>query len=322
MPEVSQAPGAHHVVLYDSDAQFLAAALPFARAGLAAREPVFVATGPANTVLLRYHLGEDAGRVVFADARSWYHSPAKTLLAYHDKACAAPGGSRVVGEVVWAGRNEDQAREWTRYEALLNLAMMATGAKHLCPYDTRTLPETVLRAARLTHPGLAAGADYWSNPAYVDPEQFSAACDTAPLPPRPRRAQAYAFHGNEDLAGLREFTLRQARAAGLPATRIDNLMICADEAAANTVRHGAGHGTCWIWTTHTEVLCEISDPKGTLNAALVGYLPPNIVTMDGRGMWIIRQLCDSVDIRTDHRGTRVRLHLDRNTNPTDAKPPA
>ncbi|MFE9122568.1 anti-sigma factor RsbA family regulatory protein [Streptomyces sp. NPDC007172] len=304
------APHAHHLLLYGGDEQFLAAALPFARGGLAAGEPVFIATTRHNTTLLRRHLGPRADEVSFAPVH-WYRSPAQTLLAFHHKAHDTPGPSRVLGETPWAGLTRDEAREWTRYESLLTLALASTGAWHLCPYDTRVLPPEVLHAAQLTHPALTSGTAHRPNPAHVAPARFSAACDTVPLPEPPYGCAEFHFDGVRQIAELRSFAHRLAGLAGLPADRIDSLLICVDEAAANAIRHGGGVGHCAIWSTAAEVFCQITDPKGTLDTALAGYLPPDTSHLDGRGLWIIRQLSDAADMRTTERGTIIRIRMSR-----------
>ncbi|MFE0103316.1 anti-sigma factor RsbA family regulatory protein [Streptomyces sp. NPDC059009] len=313
------APHAHHLLLYGGDEQFLAAALPFARDGLAAGEPVFIATSRHNAALLRRHLGRRAAQVVFAPAH-WYRTPAQALLAFHDRAHTTAGPSRVLGETPWAGLSEDQAREWTRYDALLNLALASTGAWHLCPYDTRALPTGVLHAAQLTHPALTTGQTHRPNPAHIAAEEFSAACDTVPLPDPPKGCAEFRFDGTRRLSELRAFTARLARDAALAPERIDSLLVCVDEAAGNAVRHGAGGGRCRIWTTAEEVFCEVTDPNGTLNTALAGYLPPGTAQLDGRGLWIIRQLSDAADMRSTHSGTVIRIRMSRRRSTIPAPP--
>ncbi|MEU6115428.1 sensor histidine kinase [Streptomyces sp. NPDC047117] len=300
---------AHHLLLYGNDEQFLAAAVPFARDGLDAREPVFIATTPHNTALLRRQLAARADEATFALA--WYRTPAQALLDFHDRARAARGRSRVLGETPWAGLSSAQVREWTRYEALLTPALASTGAWHLCPYDTRALPTALLHTAQLTHPTLTTGGEHRPNPAHVAPEDFSAACDSVPLPAPPRDARQFRFDGPKQVAELRDFTARLARRAGLSADRINSLLVCVDEAAANAVRHGAGLGRCRIWTTPGEIYCEVTDPHGTLNTALAGYLPPSTAGLDGRGLWIIRRLSDAADMRTTPQGTTIRIRMNR-----------
>ncbi|WP_030025076.1 hypothetical protein [Streptomyces monomycini] len=49
-------------------------------------------------------------------------------------------------------------------------------------------------------------------------------------------------------------------AAGLSADRVHNMLVCVDEAAANALRRSVGSGSCRVWTTCTEVFCQVTDP--------------------------------------------------------------
>src|SRR3954452_20606383 len=51
----------HEALLYDSDEEFLAVALPFLRDGVAAGEPVVVALGDRSGALVQAALGDTAG---------------------------------------------------------------------------------------------------------------------------------------------------------------------------------------------------------------------------------------------------------------------
>ncbi|WP_413760923.1 ATP-binding protein [Streptomyces sp. MMBL 11-3] len=130
------------------------------------------------------------------------------------------------------------------------------------------------------------------------------------LPDPPANCPPFHFDNSQQITALRQFTARRALAAALPAHRIDSLLVCVDEAAANAVRHGGGKGSCRIWTSTGAILCDITSPQGTLNTALAGYLPPAASLMDGRGLWIIRQLSDAADIRSTRHGTIIRIRID------------
>ncbi|MGY0485771.1 anti-sigma factor RsbA family regulatory protein [Streptomyces sp. WG-D5] len=301
---------AHHLLLYGSDDQFLAAALPFAHDGVAAGEPVFVATSRHNTALLRRRLGPRAAKVTFA-ATHWFRSPAQALLSFHDKARPGEPASRVLGEAPWSEFAPGQVREWSRYESLLTLLLASTGAWHLCPYNTAVLAPGILRTARLTHPTLAAGSSHCANPDHVAPTQFIAGCDAAPLSEPPTGCAEFCFDGPGQLAALREFAARWARCAALSSDRADSLLICVAEAAANALQHGGGAGACRIWVTAYELVCEVSDGRGTLDTTLAGRLPPELTRLGGRGLWIIRRLSDSTDIRSTGDGTTVRIRMSR-----------
>ncbi|MDX6532539.1 MAG: hypothetical protein QOF68_283, partial [Gaiellales bacterium] len=46
-----------------------------------------------------------------------------------------------------------------------------------------------------------------------------------------------------------------------------------------------------------------------LDDPLAGHLPPSPMAPDGWGLWLSRQICDLVDVRSNESGTVVRLHV-------------
>jgi anti-sigma regulatory factor (Ser/Thr protein kinase) len=296
----------HQALLYQDAQQFLAAILPFIRGGLDRDEPVLAVTTDANCEMLRSELGPASGDVQFVDPVRWYDAPGRTLAACHRYVQERRDGHdrvRVIGEPVWAGWNALETAGWKRFEASLNLAFAAAPAWMICSYDQRTLPPEVVADARRTHPELSGGGQ---NLEYADPTGFFAELQTD-LPPPPEGAfVAAAFDG--DPAPVRRFVSIQATRLGLPAARLDDLVLAVNEVATNAIRHGAGFGRVLVWRDEKYLLCEVSDP-GHARDGLMGYLPPNPDSEGGHGLWITRQLCDLVEVRTLSTGTTVRLYL-------------
>ena len=56
------------------------------------------------------------------------------------------------------------------------------------------------------------------------------------------------------------------------------------------------------------MLCEISD-RGRFDEPLAGRVRPAPDQPDGRGLWLVNQLCDLVQIRSSPAGNVVRLHM-------------
>jgi hypothetical protein len=56
------------------------------------------------------------------------------------------------------------------------------------------------------------------------------------------------------------------------------------------------------------VICEIRD-KGTITDPLVGRLAPGTSPESSRGLWVVNQLCDLVQVRSSAGGTTVRMHM-------------
>src|SRR3954453_20558616 len=94
----------HEPMLYDGPETFLAGAVPFIRAAVAAEEPIMVAVGAEKIDLLRSHLGEDADEFVSADMAKVGATPARITPSWGDFADATPGpGRRMrgIGEPIW-----------------------------------------------------------------------------------------------------------------------------------------------------------------------------------------------------------------------------
>ena len=128
-----------------------------------------------------------------------------------------------------------------------------------------------------------------------------------PLPPPAPGAMSYAY--TTDLAAVRAVVYRYARQAGLPESRAIDLVLAVSEVAANTVRHAKSPGSLKIWYDTAEIVCQIQD-EGTITDPLAGWRQPSLEAMGGHGLWIVNQVCDEVEMRSDETGTTIRLHMD------------
>jgi len=112
-----------------------------------------------------------------------------------------------------------------------------------------------------------------------------------------------------DLASVRSFAAGRAARAGLPPHRVGDLVIAVGELAANTLAHTNEPGQLMLWTTGSEVICQVHD-IGEITDPLAGKLRPDPGDPGGgRGLWVVHQLCDLVEIRTGPAGTTTRVHL-------------
>jgi anti-sigma regulatory factor (Ser/Thr protein kinase) len=300
----------HHALLYASAEQFLATAVPFVAGGLSNGDTVVAVTVDRNAALLREQLGVDASRLSFVAARGWYDTPGRTLAAYYelvDEVTARHGFLRVLADMAWAG-DPVETSGWARYESVVNVAFAASPAWMVCGYDVSALPAAAVHGARLTHPELATGVDSEPSRVYTDPETYFAQ-HNEPLPPPPEegfeRVEFFA-----DPSAVRRLVAGNAARLGLPSHRLDDLLVSVNEVVTNAIRHGAGHGHVRLWATGRWVVCDIADP-GTAHDRFLGYLRSDTDADHGHGLWIARQLCDLMDIRTGGPGTTVRLYVRR-----------
>ena len=67
-------------------------------------------------------------------------------------------------------------------------------------------------------------------------------------------------------------------------------------------------GTVRVWKENGTLLCEVQD-EGRIEAPLAGRIKPRPDQLTGRGLWLVNQLCDLVQIRSSEQGNVVRLHM-------------
>lgn len=303
---------AHQALLYGSEEEFLAGTVPFIRDGLECGDPIRVVTTDRNSGWLWAVLGVDAGRVAFGESSQWYRHPVRALAAvYRTVQAASRGGQRLrmIGEPWWTARPAQQSAEWARYESLVNAALAWANAALVCTYDTRVVgPDVVAEVAR-THPELVVNGSARPSPSYLDPVVFNAECDRSPLPELPSPALWLRFDGVDQLVIFRDFVRSHAAQAGAAVLDVSQFVQAIYSVATNAIEHGGGSGVVRVWAGPQTILCEVSDTGAGLRDPLVGRLPSGRSTARGRGMWLARQLCDLVEVRSDSAGTIVRLHL-------------
>ena len=128
-----------------------------------------------------------------------------------------------------------------------------------------------------------------------------------PLSAPPAGSAVHRYRAN--LSGVREFTAAWGQRAGLRPRQVSNLVMAVAELSANTLRHTTGPGTLTMWATHEEVFCQVQD-EGQITDALAGSVRPAPHSPGGgRGLWLVRQVVDGVEIRTGPAGTTVRVHM-------------
>ena len=122
----------------------------------------------------------------------------------------------------------------------------------------------------------------------------------------PSAAMSLTF--TTDLSAVREFVRHCAKEAGLAEARAIDLVLAVSEVAANTLRHAKSAGTLDIWHDANEIVCQIKD-KGFIADPLAGQRRPTADAAGGHGLWIVNQVCDLVELRSDESGTTIKLHM-------------
>ncbi|MEU9101953.1 sensor histidine kinase [Streptomyces sp. NPDC048361] len=299
----------HHALFYRAADEYVRETAGFVRAALKAEDPVLVAVPGPRLDALRQELGADAPAVSFADMTELGRNPGRILSALWSFADRHPGRAvRIVGEALWAGRSPAETVEATRHEALVNTAFSGRRVTVLCPYDTGALPPAVIADARRTHPALIEDGRPRTSSAYADAAVVCAECDL-PLP-EPAVTDVQLGYASGQLRLVREQADAWVRRTVLNPVRRGDFVIAVNEAAANSLAHGGGSGTLRLWRTGSgTAVAEIRD-GGRLTDPLAGRHCPSLASSQGgRGLWMIHQLCDLVELRTHATGLTLRLHM-------------
>ena len=117
------------------------------------------------------------------------------------------------------------------------------------------------------------------------------------------------FADPDDLPRLRHEVGKAAEAAGLDPRRVPDFVLSAHELAANSVMHTDGGGLLRLWAEDGALVCEVAD-HGALPDPTAGQRRPDLTGDGGAGLWIVRQACDAVRIRSvPGEGTAVRMEM-------------
>jgi anti-sigma regulatory factor (Ser/Thr protein kinase) len=136
-----------------------------------------------------------------------------------------------------------------------------------------------------------------------------------PFPEPPAEPLFRLAFAEADLPALRTAVSRAASGAGLAGDRLADFVLAAHELAANSVMHAGGDGLLRLWVCAEELICEVSD-RGVLADPEAGRFRPNLSATGGAGLWIVRQACDSVQIRSEPgQGTTVRVRMALGSRP-------
>lgn len=304
----------HDAIFYAGTADFVDRTSAFIRDSVAEREPMLVVVSAERIELLRNELGGDLEGVRFADTSQVGQNPARIIPAWREfveEQVPSSGRFRGIGEPICAVRTASELIECERHEALLNLAFAGVPAWWLaCPYDTESLPSSVLEEARRNHPHVMDGGRRRESVTYRGLDEIATPFDD-PLPEPRGVPRVFPFGPDgESLAAVREQVGQAAEAFDLDAARLGDLTLVVNEVATNSLRHGGGVGVLRIWEEGSTLICEVSD-AGRIDDPMVGRRKPSPDRGSGFGLWLANLLCDLVQIRSFPTGSVVRLHVRR-----------
>jgi anti-sigma regulatory factor (Ser/Thr protein kinase) len=82
-------------------------------------------------------------------------------------------------------------------------------------------------------------------------------------------------------------------------------VVAVNELLTNAVRHGGGTGLVRLWAVDDVVVCEVSDRGDGLEPPAPKRPLPD--QPGGWGLWLVRELTDTCEIKSGPDGTAVRI---------------
>jgi anti-sigma regulatory factor (Ser/Thr protein kinase) len=111
------------------------------------------------------------------------------------------------------------------------------------------------------------------------------------------------------ITAIRHAVTNCAGGSGLAGQRLEDFALAVNELVTNAVRHAGGRGRVRLWRTDHGLYCEVTDDGPGIPTDRVEPQtgPPPAFAPDGRGLWLVSQLCDDVTINSGPDGTTVRI---------------
>lgn len=298
----------HEAVFYRGDREFLDLVGPFIRDGVDARQPVMVAVIGARIAALRTELGTAAQGVEFVDMSELGRNPARIIPAWREflDRHRSAGPVRGVGEPIWAGRRAAELQECQLHEALLNMAIAPSAPFWLlCPYDRAGLDAAVIEEAARSHPVIVEPRIYRGSTVYGG-SHHAAELFGRELPPPAepvRRLMVDPAAGHH----VSDWVRRWAEASGVQRRRAAGLAAAVRTVTQATEAHTGHSQMLQLWQQGADLICELHDST-PVGDPMIGRRLPGQDNSRGRALSAAHQACDLVQVRSNARGTTVRVH--------------
>lgn len=296
----------HEALPYRGRDRFASSCASVVREGLEQDERVIVLATQEKVDDVRDALGSAADDVALVATDEHGRNPSRMTTMLHSFQATGDGRyARGVQETAFVGRSAAAQAEVVLTDHMLNdPSVQSWRMSVICLFDAALLDDRALLAVRQCHSvirGASANPDYRPN--------FAAAIFSTPLEPPPAQARRMTVTAG-GLASTRAFVRETAASFDLPADRIDDIVLAANEVATNSLRFGGGRADLAIFADEDAVVCDVRD-RGRITDPLAGRIAPVPGATGGRGMWLVNHLCDLVQVRSGESGTAVRMFVNR-----------
>ena len=300
---------AHAVAFHRSRDDLLRQLVPLVGAGLDRGEPVALAVQPSTMDELSDTFGSIPGLVQLATPEGGEGASGQTLAGHRARQLreltAEAGAATVISEH-WNRFDGADGGFWTELDAAMNVALSDLPLQITCFFPEMPLHLEILDGARRNHPVLLVAGEHRRNPEYQRPREVLAELP-APAPVLLGAPDLRIAFGAWQLNEVRDAVEHSLLDAGYARDRAEDVVLAVNEVATNAVEHGTSDAQISIWAARDGFVFEVQD-DGALRDPLPGLRAPHPSEARGRGVWIARQVCDSLHVWAGRNGTHVRMH--------------
>ena len=295
----------HGLLVHHDDDELVSGTSDFVERGLDSGGQVLVHGTRDRVGLMREVLGTRP-RLEYGFDEDLYQAPTRTLFAYQRRLAEIGEGTEFwVTGTVPLGRDAAERAAWARYESAVNEALGAYPFRALCTYDARTLPASVIAAARATHPIVSTDLTSRTSLDYLEPAAFlgTPLADVPELPSSPP-SLVTSVDSSDQLAKARYLLNTIAReSSAMPQQSIDEFLAAVNEVATNGLVHGSSPVQIELWADVTTLVCRVEDSGTVALDPLTGFRFPD--GWGAMGLWTARQLVDDLFISNPPGGGLV-----------------
>jgi len=291
----------HECIPYSGPAALVPAASTMLSESLREGYPCLLLADSAKLHAVRDAVGAHGEHTTFFDMSLHGRNPARVVPALQSFVDGHRGQPvRVIAEPIPVGISDAARSEVELNELILALpSYRRWPATVSCLYDSVILDHAVTESLEAGHREL---------PAVEHAEGMLTQRFGEPLSAPPRDARRLGADVTT-LSELRRTVGYLSEVAGLDAERIDDLVYAVNEAVTNSICHGEGRARVLVWYDTVGVWCDVHD-RGRIHDPLVGRVAPRAGQVSGRGLWLVNQLCDLVQVRSSAAGTFVRMFVE------------
>jgi anti-sigma regulatory factor (Ser/Thr protein kinase) len=308
----------HSVLIVHSDETLRERLVPALRRALRDGEAVLMVVHPHTEQVVRDGLGDQAADLNWGGTQAFYQRLGFTFEAfrrYLARQHAAGQRVYIVAEPdIPASGSEaalDRVAAYLPYEAVCNDAFAGYECPLTCIWDSRRHPTLVIEGVRDLHNYELSAAGPIPNPGFIPASDYLTRRSEIAFEPPPSSTDLdISLRDAYDLAMLRTKLRGWTKDAGFELFATAEILIACTEVATNGLMHGAPPVRVRCWRCADILIVQVDDAGGIPIPPMAGYQPPN-GGHAGRGMWLARQLADSVTTYTAGSRTSVRLYFPR-----------